>query len=272
MTMSDTVEQQRIKCTRCKMNMTIDKFKKKRDDTYQKRCNECNEKVKKWSYCEHNKRRSECKECGGSSICEHNRERSTCKECGGSSICEHNRVRSTCKECGGGSICEHNKRRSTCKECGGGSICEHNRVRSSCKECGGGSICEHNRERNTCKECGGGSICEHNKRRRTCKECNFGGYLKSLVSARIKNALKHKKELHSNEYLGCDIDTLIEHIESQFKEGMTWDNHGEWHIDHITPIAYNKPTLEEQIERLHYSNLQPLWATENIAKGNRFIG
>ena len=49
--------------------------------------------------------------------------------------CEHNRQRSRCKECGGSQICEHNRRRSQCKECGGGSICEHNRVRSKCKDC-----------------------------------------------------------------------------------------------------------------------------------------
>ena len=50
-------------------------------------------------------------------LCEHGRRRSRCKECGGSSICEHGRVRSKCKECGGGSICEHGRRRSQCKEC-----------------------------------------------------------------------------------------------------------------------------------------------------------
>ena len=50
-------------------------------------------------HCEHDKRRSRCKECGGSSICEHGRRRSQCKECGGASICEHDRIRSQCKEC-----------------------------------------------------------------------------------------------------------------------------------------------------------------------------
>ena len=50
--------------------------------------------------CPHGRRRSRCKECGGSSLCEHGRQRSQCKECGGSSICEHGRRRSTCKECG----------------------------------------------------------------------------------------------------------------------------------------------------------------------------
>ena len=85
--------------------------------------------------CEHGRRRSECKECGGSSICEHGRRRKQCKECGGSQICEHGRQRNTCKECGGGSICEHGRRRYYCKECGGKGICDHGKVRHSCKEC-----------------------------------------------------------------------------------------------------------------------------------------
>ena len=49
---------------------------------------------------------------------------------------------------------------------------------------------------------------------------------------------------------------------------MTWDNYGEWHIDHITPLKYNNPSLEEVIERLHYTNTQPLWAEDNLSKGN----
>ena len=110
--------------------------------------------AKKWQYmCEHDHRRSQCKECGGSGICEHGRERCYCKECGGASICEHGRERSTCKECGGSGICEHGRIRNTCKECGGSSICEHGRRRDRCKECGGSSMCEHGRRRARCKDC-----------------------------------------------------------------------------------------------------------------------
>ena len=111
---------ERQKCIRCKMNLTLDKFKKKRDDTYQKMCNECLDKAKI------NREKNKC---------EHNRVKSRCKECKGASICEHNRVKSSCKECGGSSICEHNRRKSRCKECKGASICEHNRLKSQCKEC-----------------------------------------------------------------------------------------------------------------------------------------
>ena len=74
--------------------------------------------AKKWSYmCEHDRQKSACKECGGSSVCEHGRRRSRCKECGGSSMCEHGRERHRCKECGGASICEHGRERSRCKDC-----------------------------------------------------------------------------------------------------------------------------------------------------------
>ena len=54
---------------------------------------------------------------------------------------------------------------------------------------------------------------------------------------------------------------------------MNWDNYGtDWHIDHIIPIKYQNPTIEEIEERLHYTNTQPMWAIENIKKGNRDIG
>ena len=72
---------------------------------------------KKAGYCEHGRRRSRCKECGGSGLCEHGRERRRCKECGGSGLCKHGRERSRCKECGGSAICEHGRRRYQCKEC-----------------------------------------------------------------------------------------------------------------------------------------------------------
>ena len=52
---------------------------------------------------------------------------------------------------------------------------------------------------------------------------------------------------------------------------MNWKNYGEWHLDHIIPISYAKK--EEEIYELnHYTNFQPLWAKDNLSKGNRFIG
>jgi len=68
------------------------------------------------------------------------------------------------------------------------------------------------------------------------------------------------------EYLGCTIDEFIAHIEG---EGMSWDNYGEWHIDHIKPLGVIGLTQEEIIERLDFTNTQPLWAADNIRKHNR---
>jgi len=266
---------ERKKCNKCKVNLLFKEFKSKRNGTLTKRCIQCLDYNKQWQQknkCIHNKRKVQCKECKGSSICEHNKQKSRCKDCGGGSICEHNKHKYICKECGGNGICKHNIQKQRCKECGGSEICEHNKRKSFCKECGGSEICEHNKHKSYCKECDGSQICQHNKRKSQCKECDPQGHLAHIVSCNVRRALHSDKEKHSIEYLGCSIQHFREHIEKQFVEGMTWDNYGEWQIDHIIPLKYENPTLEETIERLHWENTQPLWATDNIAKGNRYIG
>ena len=96
--------------------------------------------------CEHDRRKSQCKECKGGSICEHDRQQSTCKECKGGAICVHDRRKAQCKECKGGSICEHDIQKYSCKECKGSGICEHDRVKSQCPDCGGSKICKSRNE------------------------------------------------------------------------------------------------------------------------------
>ena len=81
-------------------------------------------------------------------------------------------------------------------------------------------------------------------------------------------AIGTKKERSSREFLNYSAKDLKEHIEKQFKDGMSWDNHGEWHIDHIIPISQAK-TLEEGIKLSKLSNLQPLWAEDNLLKRNK---
>lgn len=66
--------------------------------------------------------------------------------------------------------------------------------------------------------------------------------------------------------LGCDFETAKAHIEGLFKAGMSWENHGAWHLDHVVPLA-SASCVRELEELCHYSNLQPLWAEENILKG-----
>lgn len=97
------------------------------------------------------------------------------------------------------------------------------------------------------------------------------------LRGRIKAVFKSKKLLKENktiELLGCKVKEAIKHIEKQFKDGMTWDNHGikGWHIDHIIPCAsFDLTDPEQQKKCFHYTNLQPLWANENLSKGAKII-
>lgn len=92
-----------------------------------------------------------------------------------------------------------------------------------------------------------------------------------LLKDRLRKALKAKnwqKNTHFVEYIGCTLNELKNHIEKQFIEGMTWENKGKWHIDHIIPLSSAK-TEEELYKLCHYTNLQPLWAIDNIKKSNK---
>ena len=90
---------------------------------------------------------------------------------------------------------------------------------------------------------------------------------------RIQVALRRvglKKSDRTVKYLGCTGRELVAHLESQFSPGMSWDNYGikGWHIDHIRPCASFDFTDEKQLhDCFHYTNLQPLWAKDNITKG-----
>jgi hypothetical protein len=118
--------------------------------------------------------------------------------------------------------------------------------------------------------------CNHDISKKICRICNPNGYLKSLVGGRLAKSLYRNKTKTTIEYLGCDIETFRTHLEKSFKEGMTWENQGEWHIDHIIPVLYKhdsiEPSIEEVGKRLHYTNCQAMWGGENISKGNRYIG
>jgi hypothetical protein len=72
------------------------------------------------------------------------------------------------------------------------------------------------------------------------------------------------------EIVGCTPEFLKEHLEKQFTDGMTWENRNKWHIDHIVPLSSAK-TEDELYKLCHYTNLQPLWAEENMKKSNKII-
>jgi membrane-associated HD superfamily phosphohydrolase len=83
-----------------------------------------------------------------------------------------------------------------------------------------------------------------------------------------------EKNGHYFEILGYTPEELINHLEKQFKDGMTWDNYGDFHIDHIIPISsFNIQEIgdEEFMKCWSLSNLQPMWGEENIRKSNKII-
>ena len=93
--------------------------------------------------------------------------------------------------------------------------------------------------------------------------------LMSNVRRRLNHVFRGKnRSKRTVELLGTSIDNTFRHLESLFQPGMTWDNYGKWHVDHIYPLSLAKNTQE--LENLcHFSNLQPLWAKDNLKKSNK---
>ena len=93
-----------------------------------------------------------------------------------------------------------------------------------------------------------------------------------ILRTRFYKCLKERKTTKSKrmvELVGCDISEVKTHIELQWQPGMTWENHGNrgWHIDHIKPInTFDLTDIEQQKICFHYTNLRPLWATDNLSR------
>lgn len=95
--------------------------------------------------------------------------------------------------------------------------------------------------------------------------------LKMNQRSRIRAALKNNKSCKTHELLGCTFEELKAHLESKFVTGMGWHNMGEWHIDHIVPLAvFDLTNANQQKIAFNYKNLQPLWALDNLKKGAKY--
>mgnify|MGYP003648699424 FL=1 len=95
--------------------------------------------------------------------------------------------------------------------------------------------------------------------------------LKGNLRVRTYLAFKskgYKKESKTAKTLGASYKIVKKHLERQFTDGMNWENYGEWHVDHIIPLA-SANTKDELINLCHFRNLQPLWAEDNLSKGCR---
>lgn len=155
--------------------------------------------------------------------------------------------------------------------------------------------------------CNHGHICERLTKNWTCLECQRNINKKSTSKWRKDNreAINtQRRSYHKEKMMNCEayrervrlrnviydfnrrlkdycndkfikpdykVEQFVEHIESQFKEGMSWSNHGDWHIDHIKPIKVflNEGVYDPRIINA-LSNLQPLWKSENLSKGANY--
>lgn len=103
----------------------------------------------------------------------------------------------------------------------------------------------------------------HHERNENCR-------IRKTIYGRIYSRLKNDRVRKLNateELLGCDIQFLKGFLKAKFSKGMSWDNWGEWHIDHVIPCAeFDLRDIGQQKQCFHYTNLQPKWAIDNLRK------
>jgi len=101
------------------------------------------------------------------------------------------------------------------------------------------------------------------------------GRLRTALRGRLRDAIRGSYRVgNAVRDLGCTVEQLKTHLEAQFKPGMSWDNWSldGWHVDHICPLASFDLTYRDQfLEACHYTNLQPLWAKDNLSKGSKIL-
>lgn len=108
------------------------------------------------------------------------------------------------------------------------------------------------------------------ERRKTDPAFRLLGNLRHRVYSALKKSGVQKTD-STIELTGCTIKQLRIFLEAEFEPGMSWDNYGEWHIDHMKPcVKFNLEDPEEQKKCFHWTNLQPLWAIDNLKKGARY--
>lgn len=107
---------------------------------------------------------------------------------------------------------------------------------------------------------------KNKQRRMTDSHFKISSNLRHRLNQAIRNQQKSGSAVSD---LGCSIPALKLHLEEQFQPGMSWKNYGQWHIDHIKPLAsFDLTDREDFLQANHYTNLQPLWAEDNLRKGD----
>jgi hypothetical protein len=147
-------------------------------------------------------------------------------------------------------------------------------LRSVCKQCFNNQVVDNTRKlrvKNPDRV-----LNRYRKYRKSAKGKEKTQAYDSLPEVRMRRQLRRRilhaldgdsKSEATLQLLGCSMDQFLGWIEVHFEEGMTWDNQGKWHIDHKHPcINFNLQDPEQQKECFHYTNLQPLWARDNLRK------
>lgn len=197
-------------------------------------------------------------------------------------------TKKTCNKCSvEKSILEFEKRSAfkdgydcSCKECRRGIKTFTNK---KCNTCNSVYTCEPYKSTKQkikkCKSCT--KERNNNYRREYVKKNKASWAVRNVISQSFIRAFKgqYKKSDRTEELLGCTIQEAINYIETTFKEGMSWENHGRckdgscenvWHIDHKIPLDSAK-TEEELVKLCYYTNLQALWAFDNLSKNSQII-
>ena len=140
--------------------------------------------------------------------------------------------------------------------------------------------CKEYRENNKDKDLARKKIYRNNNKAKVLQA--YKDYVKRVKNTpeyKIKRNLRKRmrrfihgenKSLKSMELLGCTREFFLVYLESMFQPGMTWENYGLWHMDHIVPCcSFDLSDIEQQKQCFHYTNIQPLWAEDNLCKGGR---
>jgi hypothetical protein len=112
-----------------------------------------------------------------------------------------------------------------------------------------------------------------NEKERNKRKINPAYKIKKNLRRRVNQVITRNDKSNSTmNLIGCSIYELLQHIEKQFTDGMSWNNYGQWHIDHIKPCAsFDLTDTEQQKRCFNYTNLQPLWAVDNIRKSDKVL-
>ena len=181
----------------------------------------------------------------------------------------------------------NNKKHKYCRNCNKWILLKNfhsdkdkdDNLATECKECKNKKNkenfrkCEkHNKRYFLCSECYPKEYKDYYKKREIKRKTDPNYRIKENLRGRVRQALKGNTKSESTmKLIGCTVEELWDHLESQFQPGMTKENYGQYHIDHIRPCSsFNLKDPLQQRRCFNWQNLQPLWGSENLSKGDAY--